>query len=142
MRDTLGEAELREGLERGGRIEAAVVVARRDADGGVEHVPYLLPSWRRGYVAIALFRGPGVRGWRDLDRLVRFLREDMGYALPVALHEEGCPRLARLRSVLPRGATSAPVGRGGEPPGDNPPPAERDAPSPRGPAGDPEATIG
>jgi hypothetical protein len=104
--DTLGEADLREGLQRGGRIEAVVVVARRDPDGGVDHVPYLLPSWRRGYVAIALFRGPGVRGWRDLDRLLRFLRDDMGYALPVSLYEEDCPRLARLRSVLPRGATT------------------------------------
>jgi hypothetical protein len=104
--DTLGEADLREGLQRGGRIEAVVVVARRDPDGGVDHVPYLLPSWRRGYVAIALFRGPGVRGWRDLDRLLRFLREDMGYALPVSLYEEDCPRLARLRPVLPRSATT------------------------------------
>lgn len=106
MGDTLGEADLREGLLRGGRIEAVVVVARRDADGGVDHVPYLLPSWRRGYVAIALFRGPGVRGWRDLDQLLRFLRDDMGYALPVSLYEEDCPRLARLRSVLPRSATT------------------------------------
>lgn len=106
MGDTLGEADLREGLLRGGRIEAAVVVARRDPDGGVDHVPYLLPSWRRGYVAIALFRGPGVRGWRDLDRLLRFLRDDMSYKLPVSLYEEDCPRLARLRSVLPHGATT------------------------------------
>lgn len=104
MGDTLGEADLRAGLLRGGRIEAVVVVARRDPDGGVDHVPYLLPSWRRGYVAIELFRGPGVRGWRDLDRLLRFLRDDMSFKLPVSLYEEDCPRLARLRSVLPRGA--------------------------------------
>jgi hypothetical protein len=102
--DRLGEADLREGLLRGGRIEAVVVVARRDPDGGVDHVPYLLPSWRRGYVAIELFRGPGVRGWRDLDRLLRFLRDDMSFKLPVSLYEEDCPRLARLRSVLPRSA--------------------------------------
>jgi hypothetical protein len=48
--DTLGEADLREALQRGGRIEAVVVIARRDPDGGVDHVPYLLPSWRRGYI--------------------------------------------------------------------------------------------
>lgn len=113
--DTLGEADVREGLQRGGRIEAVVVVARRDADGGVDHVPYLLPSWRRGYVAIALFRGPGVRGWRDLDRLLRFLRDDMSYHLPVSLHEEDCPRLARLRSVLPRGVVTQQVRADGDP---------------------------
>ncbi|MBU8541794.1 hypothetical protein [Falsiroseomonas tokyonensis] len=104
MGDTLGESDLREGLARGGRIEAVLVVARRDQNGGVDHVPYLLPSWRRGYIAMELFRGPGVRGWRDLDRLLRFLRNDMAYALPVSLYEEDCPRLARLRSVLPRSA--------------------------------------
>lgn len=104
MGDTLGESDLREGLARGGRIEAVLVVARRDQNGGVDHVPYLLPSWRRGYVAMELFRGPGVRGWRDLDRLLRFLRHDMAYALPVSLYEENCPRLGRLRSVLPRSA--------------------------------------
>ena len=59
----------------------------------------LLPSWRRGYVAIALFRGDGVRGWRDLDRLVHFLRADMRYVLPVSVFQEGCPRLALLRSM-------------------------------------------
>ena len=125
MGDTLGESDLRDGLSRGGRIEAVLVVARRDQDGGVDHVPYLLPNWRRGYVAIALFRGPGVRGWRDLDRLLRFLRDDMAYALPVSLHEEECPRLARLRSVLPRGAITKHV-KGHE----DPPPSGVDMPDP------------
>lgn len=125
MGDTLGEADLREGLLRGGRIEAVVVVARLDPDGGVDHVPYLLPSWRRGYVAIALFRGPGVRGWRDLGRLLRFLRDDMSYKLPVSLYEEDCPRLARLRSVLPRGATTKHVKAD-----DSPLPAGVDVPDP------------
>ena len=105
MGDTLSEADLRAGIARGGAIEAVVVVAHRDAGGGVEHVPYLLPSWRRGYIAIALFRGPGVRAWRDLDRLLQFLRKDMAFRLPISLHEEDCPRLTRLRSVLPHGAT-------------------------------------
>ena len=104
MGDTIGEGDLRDRLAQGGRIEAVVVIARRDEAGGLDHIPYLLPSWRRGYVAIALFRGPGVRGWRDLDRLLQFLRKDMAYPLPVTLYEEDCPRLARLRSVLPRGA--------------------------------------
>ena len=109
MGDTLGEADLRAGIARGGTIENVVVVAYRDAGGGVEHVPYILPSWRRGYVAIALFRGPGVRAWRDLDRLRRFLRDDLGFALPISLYDEGCPKLARFKSLLPPGATSSRV---------------------------------
>ncbi len=95
----------RAGIARGGAIEGVVVATHRDAGGGVEHVPYLLPSWRRGYIAIALFRGPGVRAWRDLDRLLQFLRKGMAFRLPISLHEEDCPRLTRLRSVLPHGTT-------------------------------------
>ena len=97
--DRLGEADLRAGLNRGGTIERAVVVTRHEPAGLPEHVPFLLPSWRRGYVAIALFRGDGIRVWRDLNRLVHFLRTDLRYVLPVSLFQEGCPRLALLRSM-------------------------------------------
>ncbi|MBI0539096.1 hypothetical protein D9599_26480 [Roseomonas sp. KE2513] len=100
MRGVLQEADIRTGLETGGRIENVVIVARRDEADGVEHVPYLLPSWRRGYVAIGLFRGAGVRAYRDLTRLVRFVRDDLGFHGPIGLHEENCPKLAKLRSFL------------------------------------------
>lgn len=76
-----------------------MVVTRQEPAGLPEHVPFLLPSWRRGYVVIALFRGEGIRGWRDLNRLVHFLRTDMRYVLPVSLFQDGCPRLALLRSM-------------------------------------------
>lgn len=75
-----------------------LIVARRDEAGGVEHVPYLLPSWRQGYVAIGLFRGAGVRTYRDLSRLVRLIRDDLSYNGIIVLHEEGASALAKLRS--------------------------------------------
>ncbi|RYI32725.1 MAG: hypothetical protein EON48_04575 [Acetobacteraceae bacterium] len=103
------EADIRIGLEAGGRIESVVIVARRDEAGGVEHVPYLLPSWRRGYIAIGLFRGDGVRTYRDLTRLVRFVRDDFGFHGPIALHEEDCPRLAKLRSLFDGAAPGSTV---------------------------------
>ena len=109
MRGLLQEADIRAGLEAGGRIESVVIVARRDDDGGVEHVPYLLPSWRRGYVAIGLFRGVGVRTYRDLTRLVRFVRDDLGFHGAISLHEEDCPKLAKLRSFLAGAAPGRPV---------------------------------
>lgn len=90
-----------------------VVVARRDEADGVEHVPYVLPSWRRGYVAIGLFRGPGVRAYRDVTRLVRFLREDLGFHGPISLHEEDCPKLAKLRSFLDGMVQGGPAQPGG-----------------------------
>ncbi|SHK27517.1 hypothetical protein SAMN02745194_04598 [Roseomonas rosea] len=100
MRGVLQEADIRAGLEAGGRIENVVIVARRDEADGIEHVPYLLPSWRRGYVAIGLFRGAGVRAYRDLTRLVRFVRDDLGFHGPISLHEENCTKLGKLRSFL------------------------------------------
>ena len=100
LRRVLQESDIRNGLGAGGRIESVVIVARRDEAGGVEHVPYLLPSWRRSYVAIGLFRGDGVRAYRDLTRLVRFVRDDFGFHGPIALHEADCPKLARFRSLL------------------------------------------
>ena len=109
MRGILQEAEIRAGLEAGGRIENVVIVARRGEADGVEHVPYLLPSWRRGYVAIGLFRGAGVRAYRDLDRLVRFLRDDLGFHGPISLHEQDCPKLAKLRSFLDGAVPGGPV---------------------------------
>ncbi|TPG52485.1 hypothetical protein EAH89_18135 [Roseomonas nepalensis] len=107
MQGLLQEADIRAGLTAGGRIESVVIVARRDEAAGVEHVPYLLPSWRRGYVAIGLFRGAGVRAYRDLTRLVRFVRNDLGYRGPVTLHEQDCPKLSKLRSVVAGAAPSS-----------------------------------
>ncbi|WP_043839191.1 hypothetical protein [Muricoccus aerilatus] len=92
------EADIRTCFQAGGRIENVLIVARRDEAGGVEHVPYLLPSWRRGFVAIGLFRGAGVRAYRDLTRLVRFIRDDLSYHGTIALHEKGSPAFAKLRS--------------------------------------------
>ena len=109
MRRVLQEADIRTGLGAGGRIESVVIVARRDEAGGVEHVPYLLPSWRRGYVAIGLFRGDGVRAYRDLTRLVRFVRDDFGFHGPIALHEADCPKLAKFRSLLDGAAPGSSV---------------------------------
>jgi hypothetical protein len=109
LRGLLQEADIRAGLEAGGRIESVVIVARRDEADGVEHVPYLLPSWRRGYVAIGLFRGAGVRAYRDLTRLVRFVRDDLGFHGPISLHEEDCSKLAKLRSFLDGAAPGRPV---------------------------------
>lgn len=117
-RSSMAEADLRAGMDAGGRIERVVVVTRPDAAGLPEHVPYVLPSWCRGYVAISLFRGPGVRAWRDLNRLLRYLRDDMRYVLPVSVHEAGCPRLALLRSMPPE--ARAPVSVAAEASGSTP----------------------
>lgn len=98
MGNLVAEAELRARLADGGRLEAVLVVARRDCAGGVQYIPYLRPNWSRRYLGIGLWRGPGLRVWRDFTRLHGFIRDDLGYALPLAIHREDCPKLARLRS--------------------------------------------
>lgn len=106
----MGEGELRRRLASGGRIERAIVVSERAGDdgrGGWLHAPLVLASWRRGYAAIAPFRGDGRRAWRDLDRLVAFLRADLGYGGAITVHEAGCLRLSSLRSVGPGAAAPA-----------------------------------
>ena len=124
MRRVVQEADIRAGLQAGGRIESVIIVARRDEADGIEHVPYLLPSWRRGYVAIGLFRGSGVRAYRDLTRLVRFMRDELGFHGPISLHEETCPKLAKLRSFIDGAVSGGPV------PPDNPLPADDGAATP------------
>ncbi len=50
MAGTMQEADIRTGFQAGRRTESVLIVSRRDEAGGVEHVPYLLPSRRRGFV--------------------------------------------------------------------------------------------
>lgn len=93
------EADVRTGLAGGGEIESVVVLATKGPEGETDYVPYLLPSWRRGFVALGLFRGPGLRGYRDLDRLVRFLRTEFRYSGIIQLALEDDPKLSRHRSL-------------------------------------------
>jgi hypothetical protein len=96
----VADGAVRAALAEGGRIENVVVVAMRDAHGRAEFVPYLSTSWRRGYVAIGLWGGMGARSWRDLTRLVGFLREDFIYPGPISVHEADDPKLRKFRTLV------------------------------------------
>ncbi len=102
------EADVRAGLAGGGEIESVVVLATRGPEGETDYVPYLLPSWRRGFVVLGLFRGPGLRGYRDLDRLVRFLRTEFRYGGIIQLALEDDPKLSRHRSLSAARAAASP----------------------------------
>jgi len=102
------EADIRAGLDAGGEIESIVVLATKGPDGDTDYVPYLLPSWRRGFVVLGLFRGPGLRGYRDLDRLVRFLRGEFRYAGIIQLALEDDPKLSKHRSLSVARAAASP----------------------------------
>jgi hypothetical protein len=102
------EADVRAGLAGGGEIESVVVLATKSPDGETDYVPYLLPSWRRGFVVLGLFRGPGLRGYRDLDRLVRFLRTEFRYGGIIQLALEDDPKLSKHRSLSAARAAASP----------------------------------
>ncbi|HWX51515.1 MAG TPA: hypothetical protein VNZ61_26010 [Roseomonas sp.] len=108
MPQFMAEGDARAAIAQGGRIENVIVVARRGVDGRAEFVPYFAASWRRGYVAIGLWAGTGCRSWRDLTRLVGFVRGDLCYPGPIVLHEADDPKLRKYRTLFEAPAGSLP----------------------------------
>ncbi|MFZ6765430.1 hypothetical protein [Pseudoroseomonas sp. WGS1072] len=96
----MAEGDARAAIIEGGRIDNVIVVAQRGPDGRAEFVPYFAASWRRGYVAIGLWTGTGCRSWRDLTRLVGFVRDDLQYQGPVTVHEADDTRLRKYRTLF------------------------------------------
>ena len=84
----LTEAEIREGLNRGGRIIGFTIVEQGD---GTErtYLAYVNASWSRGYRVLRTFRNRSDRRYRDLDRLLQFARVECGFAAPVRIEPRG-----------------------------------------------------
>lgn len=137
----LTEGQVRDALRRGGRIEAAAVLAQRGPAGHLEWLPLLAPSWLRsggpggvegsgaggrrpvGVAHVARAKELGPRTWRDLGRLVRYLREDLAFAGLVAVGEGSGDGEAGAGDVV--SWLSVPAQMGGVPrPGPRPPPPE------------------
>jgi hypothetical protein len=59
------------------QVENVIVIAQRDLLGCPDYALYSTLSWRRGYLAIGLWSGNGIRTCRDLTRLMRFVGEDL-----------------------------------------------------------------
>ena len=98
----LQEAEIREGLGKGGRIQGLFVVERPGCEGErSDYVVYIRPSWTRGYRILRTWRDKGDRAFRDFDRLLQAVRA-LGYDGPVTVYTAGYPELARFRGVLTR----------------------------------------
>ncbi|WP_141563225.1 hypothetical protein [Teichococcus rhizosphaerae] len=111
MPQFMAEGDARAAIANGGRIENVIVVTQRGSDGRAEFVPYFAASWRRGYVAIGLWAGRGTRSWRDLTRLVGFVREELHYPGPMVLHEADDPKLRKYRTLFVAASEPAPSDR-------------------------------
>lgn len=100
MERFVADGEVRTALSREGHVERVIVLAQRAEQGRTDFIPYLVVTWRRGYVAIGKWNGQGARAWRDLTRLVSFLREDFRYHGPITVYEADDPQLRKLSTIF------------------------------------------
>jgi hypothetical protein len=101
------EGEIASGLANGGRILGIFAVERR-LPGRPGYVVYLRTTWNRGFHCLKTYRGRSDRVYRDLDRLVRLIRDEFRYGGPITLFVAGASELRRFRALLPQdGAKTA-----------------------------------
>lgn len=100
MGKRIQECEVRQGLLQGGFLLGAVAVCRPDGSG-TEHLIWVRTSWQPGFHLLYTFKERGVRGYRDLDRLVALLRNDWGYRGPITLRLHDDPGLGLAEGVSP-----------------------------------------
>jgi hypothetical protein len=91
------EADLRDGLRDGGKIQQVLAVAR-PADDAAEFVAYLRVSWALGYHLLRRWRGRGDRVFQTSDAVLQTAWRH-GYRGPVIVYCAGDPALARYRGV-------------------------------------------
>jgi hypothetical protein len=97
----LREGDIQARLREGGRIQGIFVI-ERSAPDGAKYVAYLRTTWKRGFHALQTYRGKSDRIYRDLDRLLRLVRDEFRYTGSIALFVAGDPDLQRFRALLQR----------------------------------------
>jgi hypothetical protein len=97
----ISEGELRAQIDAGQSVSAClVVVDRASLRGALDFIPFLRCSWSEAPLAVALYRGKGLRGWSDFRTLLEWLRE-RGYAGPVTVVERSDALLHDWGVTLP-----------------------------------------
>jgi hypothetical protein len=97
----LRESDIQAGLREGGRLRSIFVV-ERSSPNGAKYVAYFRRTWKRGFHALQTYRGKSDRVYRDLDRLLRLVRDEFRYTGSIALFVAGDPDLQRFRALLQR----------------------------------------
>jgi hypothetical protein len=91
------EADLRDGLRDGGRVQGVLAVVRTTGEDP-EIVAYLRVSWTLGYHILRRWRGKGDRVFRTTDAVLQTVWRH-GYLGPIVVYRAGDPELARFRGV-------------------------------------------
>jgi hypothetical protein len=97
------EAEISELIQRGGTLENVIVETHPSWGQRTIYVIYLLPSWRRGYCLLHVWRQKSVRAYKDFSRLLKLVRTDFRYSGPITVQTcEPQKKAVEIKSRLPR----------------------------------------
>jgi len=94
------EADLRDGIRDGGRVQSALAIVRATRNEP-QVVVYLRVSWTLGYHILCRWRGKGERIFRTADAALQTIWRH-GYRGPVVVYRAGDPELARFRALSPQ----------------------------------------
>lgn len=94
----LQESEIQEKIRDGERIVGMIVVERSD-DSGFEYAPYFSTSWRPGYCIFRTSKNRSDRTYKDINRLLQFVRSDCDYGGPVTVYAAGAQDLNQLHGI-------------------------------------------
>ena len=105
MSKGLVEGQIKQCIAEGGRIRNVLVVSS-SAEPDAEHLAYIRPSWKRGFLPLRTWGDKDNRTYRDLDRLLVLIRQDFGYRGVIPLYVAGDGDLPRYRAIASNAPTS------------------------------------
>lgn len=99
------EGEIRSRIAAGDWLRQVFIVSVT-VKGQMEHLAFVRPSWHRHFLPICTWEMRAERPYRDIDRLLRLLREEFRYRGAIPVYLESDPRLAVYRAWQGRQAES------------------------------------
>jgi hypothetical protein len=101
LRGIEGGDVLQQHLRRGGVVASVLVVERSNAEPRL-YVAYLHVSWERGWRVLRTYRDKDDRTYRDLNRLIQYVRDELGYEGSLTLLRPDSAELGRFPVVAAR----------------------------------------
>ena len=91
------EGDIAEGIRKGGGIREVVVLGQDDG----EYLVLVRPSWAAGFRRVTTYRGLSDRSFRDLNRLVTFVRKTCRFPGGIVLLDIQAQEARALRPGVP-----------------------------------------
>lgn len=88
-------------IREGGRV-LGVVIVERDRTGGSEYAAYVNVSWERGWRVLRTYRDRDDRTWRDFDRLLPYVRSELGFDASISVCSAGAADIERFPAIAAR----------------------------------------